>query len=306
MDTKKLFEFIQNEDIGEARPDELLERYTTWRIGGPADIFCEPSDWKKCQRLLQTAQLYDIPVTFLGAGSNVLVADEGIRGLVIHTKGLKNISWKGRIVTAGSGVSLTNLSQAAYRRGLAGMEFASGIPGTLGGAVIMNAGAYGFFLDSIIVNVKTLTKAGESKNYNKEQLDFGYRTSALKSINELVVQASLNLHEGIPEDIRSLMDQYQKERREKQPLQLPNAGSVFRNPPGYSAGRLVEAVGAKGWRIGDAEVSTQHANFIVNQGKAKASDVINLIKEVQKAVGEKFLVQLETEIVILGFNNNGR
>lgn len=301
MNTRKLFEFIQNENIGETWFDEPLERYTTWRIGGPADIFCEPQDPKKCQLLLSAAQLYGVPVTFLGAGSNVLVADEGIRGVVIHTKGLKNISWKGRIVTAGSGVSLTNLSQAAYRRGLAGMEFASGIPGTLGGAVIMNAGAYGYFLDSLILEVKTLTKSGESKIYSKEELDFGYRTSALKNGNELVVQASMRLQEGIPEKIKELMDRYQKERREKQPLQLPNAGSVFRNPPGYSAGRLVEAAGAKGWRIGDAEVSTQHANFIVNQGKATASDVFNLIREVQRAVKEKFLVELETEIVILGF-----
>jgi len=168
MEIKKLFGFIQNENIGEVRSDEPLERYTTWRIGGPADIFCEPQDTQKCQRLLEAAELYGVPVTFLGAGSNLLIADEGIRGVVIHTKGFKNISWKGRIVTAGAGVSLTNLSQAAYKKGLAGMEFASGIPGTLGGAVIMNAGAYGSFLDSLIIEVETLTKTGQSRNLRME------------------------------------------------------------------------------------------------------------------------------------------
>ena len=306
MDIMQLFGLIVREGWGEAQIDEPLSRHTTWRIGGPADLFYQPAGWEACSRVLSLAGAWQIPVTFLGAGSNVLVADEGIRGLVIHTKRLKSLSWQGHTAVAGSGTALAYLSGAAAEKGLSGLEFAAGIPGTLGGAVIMNAGAYGKSLGELVTEVKTIAKSGEVKVYSQEQMEFSYRSSILQKKDELVVEVKIVLKTGNHLEIKKLTEEYLELRRHKHPLDLPNAGSVFKNPRGVPAAKLIEEVGAKGWRVGDAQVSVQHANFIVNLGKAKACDVLKLIEKVREAVKTKYSVQLETEVIKLGFDDNRR
>ncbi len=300
MDIGQLYQKLKAEGNFEVRINEPLSKHTTWRVGGPAEIMCLPQSPEDCAFLLRLCSTYQIPVTLLGSGSNVLVADGGLKGVVIKTQKLKTVVWDGVQVTAGAGVSLPFLSQEAYKKSLSGLEFAAGIPGTIGGAAIMNAGAYGSSLAQVVSRITTLTEEGKFKIYSREELQFNYRTSILKNKNELVVEVVLLLKPGDPLEIRKAMDKNLREREAKQPLNLPNAGSVFKNPPGDSAGRLIEAAGAKGWRVGDAQVSEKHANFIVNLGKAKAADIIQLIKEVQRTVKEKFSVTLETEIIFLG------
>lgn len=285
--------------------NEPLKKYTTWRVGGPADIFYRPENPEQCAQVLSLAWRHQVPVTFLGVGSNVLVSDEGIRGLVIQTEGFREVFWNETEVTAGSGVLLSHLSRLAAEKGLSGLEFAAGIPGSLGGAVVMNAGAYGFSLDQVIVSVKSLDLEGTLKEYRKNELDLNYRYSVFKKKKEIIVETTLSLKPGEITEIKQLMTGYLNTRREKQPLELPNAGSVFKNT-GMGAGRLIEGVGAKGWRIGDAQVSEKHGNFIVNLGEAKAGEIIALIKEVQEAVREKYNLELETEVVFLGFTDNRR
>lgn len=280
---------------------EPLAKHTTWRIGGPAEYFCRPQTLLDCRKVLNIAWEERVPVTILGSGSNTLISDEGIKGLVMKTTRLRELSWENNVVTVGAGVALRNLSRQAGEKGLTGLEFAIGIPGTLGGAVIMNAGAHGQSVGESVQEVKTITPAGEVQSYSVEELNFSYRNSALKHGEELLVEAVLSLKPGNSQTINEMMNRFISIRQEKQPLQYPNAGSVFRNPPGDSAGRLIEAVGAKGWRIGDAQISHQHANFIVNLGQAKARDVLTIIKEVQKAVQEEYSICLETEVILLGF-----
>lgn len=285
---------------------EPLSRHTTWRIGGPADLLIRPESLEKCAGVLQWAHSRGLMITFLGGGSNVLVADTGIRGLVIQTRGLKSMAWEGGRVAAGVGISLPYLCQEALRRNREGLEFAAGIPGSLGGAVLMNAGAHGSSMGHLIHEVTTLTREGSLKKYRGQDLVFSYRHSPFKENNELLVEVVLNLNPGDPREIKSKMDHFKELRISSQPIQYPNAGSVFKNPPGDSAGRLIEKVGAKGWRVGDAQVSLIHANFIVNLGYALAQDVIRLIKEVREAVYHEYSIMLETEIIYLGFDDTGR
>ncbi|MFZ5752980.1 MAG: UDP-N-acetylmuramate dehydrogenase [Bacillota bacterium] len=300
MDTGELYQKLKEAGHFEIRMNEPLSKHTTWRVGGPAEIMCLPESPEDCAVILRISSTYQIPVTLLGSGSNVLVSDRGLKGVVIKTKKLKTIVWDGMRVTAGAGVSLPFLSQEAYKKSLAGLEFAAGIPGTLGGAVIMNAGAHGSSLSQVVSRVTTLTEEGRFKIYAKDALKFNYRSSILKNKKELVVEVNLTLQPGDPGQMKNSMEKYLREREAKQPLHLPNAGSVFKNPPGDSAGRLIEAAGAKGWRVGDAQISEKHANFIVNLGKAKAADIIQLIEEVQRTVQEKFSITLETEVIFLG------
>lgn len=306
MDLHSFYEWILQENLGYVLQGELLAKHTTWRVGGPADIFYQPDNWKKCLQVIGGANKQGIPVTFLGGGSNVLIADEGLRGVVISTKRLQKLVWEKDQVIVGAGMALPQLSYQFFQKDIRGLEFAAGIPGTVGGAVIMNAGAHNSCMEELVLQVKTITDEGQSKDYTKNELNFGYRTSALKNKKELVVEIGLKLQLGNNEEIKKLRKKYLEQRRIKQPINLPNAGSVFRNPPNDAAGRLIEAVGAKGWRIGDAKVSEKHANFIVNLGKAKATDILSLIQEVRVAVAQQFSLSLEPEVVLLGFDNNGR
>lgn len=300
MEIGLFYQQLVEKNYGPLLVAEPLKKYTTWKIGGAADLFYCPRNYRECAEVLQLARQAAIPVTFLGAGSNVLVADEGIRGLVIQTTDWREVTWEGCRVTAGAGTLISSLSRAAAERGLTGLEYAVGIPGSLGGAVIMNAGAYGYALEQVIEKVKSLDEKGRLREYTKTELALGYRTSIFKKKKELIVEATLYLKPGEAEVIKETMKGYLNTRREKQPLEMPSAGSVFKNT-GRGAGRLVEAVGAKGWRVGDAQVSEKHANFIINLGEAKATDVLTLISEVQRAVKRQFNVDLETEIVCLGF-----
>ncbi|MDD2400609.1 MAG: UDP-N-acetylmuramate dehydrogenase [Clostridia bacterium] len=280
--------------------DEPMKQHTSWRIGGPADIFYRPDSIEECSEVIKLARINQIPITFFGAGTNVLVSDEGIRGLIIQTEGLCEIIWGEVCVTAGTGVLLAHLSRIAAEKGLSGLEFAVGIPGSLGGATLMNAGAYGYSLGDSITSVRTLNLEGSINIYYKDDLNWSYRESIFKKKKELIVEVVLCLKPGNKTQIKEMMSKYLLCRKEKQPLDLPNSGSVFKNTS-QGAGRLIEEVGAKGWRVGDAQVSTKHANFIVNLGNAKAEDICALVKKVQEAVKKQYGIELETEVVFLGF-----
>lgn len=296
----EFYKLLNEKRYGPLFFQEPLQKYTTWKVGGLADLVYQPEDLAECAEVLQLARQYQVPVTILGVGSNVLIADQGLRGLVILTQGFQKVTWQQHQVTVGSGVLLSHLSRLAAEKGLTGLEFAAGIPGSLGGAVVTNAGAYGCSLDQVIVSVQSLNMEGKTKEYRKEELALKYRDSIFKREKELIVEIRLTLQIGNISEIKQRMRQYLHLRREKQPLELPNAGSVFKNT-GQGAGRLIEGVGAKGWRVGDAQISEKHANFIVNLGEAKASEIKTLIREVQKAVKQKYGVELETEVVFLGF-----
>ncbi len=305
MDLGKFYKQLAEKQVEPLFRNEPLQKYTTWKIGGPADLLYRPKNFIDCAEVLRLAKQFHVPVTFLGVGSNVLIADEGIRGLVIQTEGWREVSWSGQQVTAGSGILMSTLSRLTAEKGMSGLEFAAGIPGSLGGAVVMNAGAYGCSLAQVIAGVKTLDLAGELREYAPAELELGYRDSIFKKKKELIVETTLSLKPGNSDEIKEAMKEYLNTRRAKQPLDLPSAGSVFKNTA-QGAGRLIEGVGAKGWRIGDAQVSEKHANFIVNRGEAKASEVLALIKEVQKAVKQEYQVELKTEVVLLGFEDTGR
>lgn len=301
-----LAEHLRRQTKGEVRLDEPLAPYTTWRIGGPADLLFRPLDNTECRIALELASDSQIPVTFLGAGSNVLIADKGIRGLVVQTKNIREIVWDGSLVKVGAGLPLSLLSQLSVEKSFSGLEFAAGIPGSVGGAVLMNAGAYGSCIGDLVLTVKTFTKEGQEKTYSQHDLEFSYRNSILKHAQELVTEVVFSLKPGTAKAGKEIMEEYLRLRKSKHPLHLPNAGSVFKNPPGTPAARLIEAAGAKGWRVGGAQVAMEHANFIVNLGQAKACDVVELIEEVQKAVEEHFSICLETEVLFLGFDGSRR
>lgn len=305
MALEKMLIFLRERNYGPFYCDEPLKNYTSWRVGGPADLLYCPQKIDECAHVLKMAHKWKVPLTILGEGSNVLISDQGIKGLVIITSGFQEILWQGSRVTAGAGVLLASLSRQAAQRGLDGLAFAVGIPGSLGGAVVMNAGAYGSSLKEVLTEVQTLDKRGQLKTYKVEELSLGYRQSIFKETQELIVKVTLSLSWGDKTEIQTKMAAYLRERRLKQPLEWPSAGSVFKNTA-QGAGRLIEGVGAKGWSVGDAQVSEKHANFIINRGAAKASDIRALIKEVQLAVKEKYHLDLETEVVFYGFSDNGR
>ncbi|MBT9134140.1 MAG: UDP-N-acetylenolpyruvoylglucosamine reductase [Firmicutes bacterium] len=281
--------------------DEPMNRHTSFRIGGPADALFVPRDTYELKRALKGAQELGIGVTVIGNGSNLLVRDGGIRGLVIKLSGtLDYVHVLGTSLRAGSGVLLSTLAHLAVEAGLAGFEFAAGIPGTLGGALNMNAGAYDGEMKDVVSAVRALTLAGEEVELKGEELDFGYRHSALKARALVAVEATLSLVAGDRETSLARIAELNRLRREKQPIALPSAGSIFKRPPGQFAGRLIEQAGLKGCRIGDAEVSPLHAGFIVNIGNATARDVLDLIFHVQSRVREQSGILLEPEVRVVG------
>lgn len=306
MELQSFYEKMGDLFPGRIKLNESLASYTSWKIGGPAQVFFQPQDSLECAAALSTATHFAIPVTYLGGGSNVLVADGGVKGLVIQLRKLQETHWDGNRVRVGAGYSLPKLAKDAEERLLTGLEFTAGIPGTVGGAVLMNAGAHGVNIVNALESVRIITPDGEIRDILADQLEFGYRTSNLKNSGNIITEATLVLQPGDQEAIAKQMASVLEFRKTKQPMKYPNAGSVFKNPAGDAAGRLIEFVGAKGRRIGDAQVSEKHANFIVNLGEATAADVIMLIKEVQELVLQEFGFLLETEVVLLGFDDNGR
>ncbi len=281
--------------------NEPMKRHTTFRIGGPADYYLCPHSAKEIQKVVEICREEKLPYFILGNGSNLLVSDQGYRGVVIQLwKNVSDIRVEGCLIQAKAGASLAKIAAEALEEGLTGMEFAAGIPGTLGGAVVMNAGAYGGEMKDILKEVLVMDQQGRIFTLEKKDLKLGYRTSAVKEKGYIVLAAVLELRPGDREEIRKLMEDLKQKRVEKQPLDLPSAGSTFKRPEGYFAGKLIMDAGLRGFSVGGAQVSEKHCGFVVNTGGASASDVLTLIREVQKRVREKFGVELETEVKFLG------
>jgi UDP-N-acetylmuramate dehydrogenase len=280
---------------------EPMSQHTTFAVGGPADVLVLPHTVKEMSLAVRVARSYDIPVTVLGGGSNVLVLDGGIRGMVIQLNEMNRfLSCHATKILASSGFMLKDVCQYAQENGLAGMEFACGIPGTLGGAVFMNAGAYGGEMSHIVSRVRTVNRSGGVRTYETAEFGFGYRQSAFQKLQEYVVEVELQLQYGDKKEIQAMMDDLMDRRRSKQPLEMHSAGSTFKRPPGYFAGTLIDQTGLKGLAHGDAQVSTKHAGFVVNTGHATAADVLAVIHEVQRRVEAAHGVRLEPEVRILG------
>lgn len=281
--------------------NEPMKNHTTFRIGGPADYYLCPHSAKEIQKVVEICREEKIPYFILGNGSNLLVSDKGYRGAVIQLwKNVSDIRVDGCLIEAKAGASLAKIAALALEEGLTGMEFAAGIPGTLGGAVVMNAGAYGGEMKDILKEALVMDEEGKILTLEKENLKLGYRTSIVKEKGYIVLAAVLELQPGNREDIRKLMEDLKQRRAEKQPLDMPSAGSTFKRPEGYFAGKLIMDAGLRGFSVGGAQISEKHCGFVVNTGEASASDVWNLIREVQKRVRENSGVELETEVKFLG------
>lgn len=285
----------------EVRYEQPLKNYCSWKIGGTAQVLAVPKNADETAAVLKTADALGQKLEILAQGTNVLFSDSGIpSGMLLRE--LKEISWQDNKVTVSAGVSLGHLSRMAAQRGWADLAFISGVPGSIGGAVAMNAGCYGREIGSLVSRVYAVDRQGRSVVFSREECLFGYRQSRFKSGDEVVVSAELVMgQKQDPQEIAALIADYQQKRLSSQPYQWPNAGSVFKNPPANSAGRLIEQAGLKGYKIGDAQVSEKHANFIVNLGEAKAADVIALIKHIRRCVWEKYQVQLQPEVKFIGF-----
>lgn len=298
---KKIADELMQAGIEKVWTDEPLANHTTWRIGGPADLLIQPKDKASLQKALQIIHRHEIPWSVIGRGSNLLVRDRGIRGAVLKVaEGLSHCEFKGEEVCVGAGYSMIRLAVETGKMGLTGMEFAGGIPGTVGGAVYMNAGAHGSDLSRILIDAEILFENGESKVLSNEELSFSYRTSLLQKQKGIVLEARFQLRAGDRKEIAGTLAANKERRRNTQPLQMPCAGSVFRNPPNDHAGRLIEAAGLKGYRIGGAQVSEKHSNFIVNCGGATAADVLTLIDHVRSTILEKNGIDLHPEVLVVG------
>ncbi len=281
--------------------EEPLKKWTTWRVGGPAEYLVFPRDVQQVVGVIKVARENQIPIVILGNGSNVLVKDHGIRGLVINTAKLKKVEVSGINITAESGVSMPYLANVALKNSLTGLEFSVGIPASFGGAILMNAGAWGKSIGELIKEVRIVDFEGNIRTLEKGEIEFKYRKSSFqKDFKAIIVGGTIELTKGDAEKIKNLMTLHQQNRLEKQPLKLPNAGSVFKNPEGYAAGYLIESVGLKGFRVGGAKISDKHANFIVNSGEAKAEDILKLMEEVIRTVEDIYGIHLEPEVNVLG------
>lgn len=281
--------------------NEPMSRHTSFKIGGPADLMAMPKDEKELKLLLEKAATNNVPLTLIGNGSNLLVRDGGIRGIVVKLGNMLNkIVVEGNSITFGSGVSLAIASKKAAELSLTGMEFAVGIPGSIGGAVYMNAGAYDGEMANVVSSIEVMDKAGNMKNLTAAELNFGYRKTALQNSGLIVTSVTVTLQEGVKEEILAKMEDFSGRRISKQPLELPSAGSMFKRPPGYFAGTLIDQTGLKGYSVGGAQISEKHAGFVVNKGQATAADVIQLIKDVQDKVYAAHGVMLQPEVLIIG------
>lgn len=281
--------------------NEPLSKHTTFRIGGPADYLVLPASFTEVAKVLELIERFSVPVTILGNGSNVLVLDRGIRGLVIKFGSeMGYIRHTGTTVFAGAGALLAEVSQYAAQAKLTGFEFAIGIPGSIGGAVFMNAGAYEGDMSQVVQAVTAVCSNGTLRRFVREELKFGYRHSVFQENACLVCEVELGLSNGEDTSIQVRLDDFTNKRQSKQPLEMPSAGSTFKRPQGYFAGTLIEQAGLKGIRVGGAQVSTKHAGFIINAGGATAKDVLALISKVQDSVYQQFGVSLHPEVRVLG------
>ena len=281
--------------------NELMSRHTTFRVGGEAACLLKVSNSKELSRIITFLRETEHDFFVLGNGSNLLVSDNGYDGIVLKLEGeFGEVRASGLKIVAGAGVSLSKVAKTALEEGLTGMEFASGIPGTLGGAVVMNAGAYDGEMKQIIKEVTVMDREGNILVLDNDTMEFGYRTSAIKNRPFIVLSAVLTLQEGEKEEIKNKMDDFAERRREKQPLEYASAGSTFKRPEGYFACKLIMDAGLRGFSIGGAQVSEKHCGFIINKGNASATDIAELIAEVQERVKEQFGVMLEPEVIRIG------
>lgn len=281
--------------------DEPMKKHTTFRIGGNADCFVIPKTKEQIQAVVRLCESKKVPYYFLGNGSNLLVSDQGYRGVIINIyKNQNHINIEGNRITAQAGALLSKIAKEALNASLTGFEFAAGIPGTLGGAVVMNAGAYGGEMKQVLVSAKVLSREGEILTLTNEELKLGYRTSVIPGGGYLVLEALLELEPGDKEEIKSRMDDLAARRSSKQPLEFPSAGSTFKRPEGYFAGKLIMDSGLRGYSVGDAAVSEKHCGFVINKGSATAKEVLGLIRHVQEEVFRQFGVKMETEVKMLG------
>lgn len=283
------------------RQQEPMNLHTTFRIGGPADLFVTPESMQAVAESIRICKETQTPYAVIGNGSNLLVSDAGYRGAIIQIgRNLNQVSVAGEEIRAQAGAMLSVIAKTALAESLTGFEFASGIPGTLGGAVVMNAGAYGGEMKDVLTEVTVLTGEGEIRTIPAEKLELGYRTSLAAKNGWIILEAVLNFQKGDAEAIRGRMEELKVQRVTKQPLDLPSAGSTFKRPEGYFAGKLIMDAGLRGFSVGGAQVSEKHCGFVVNKGGATAEDVWNLIRAVQKKVQEDAGVKLEPEVKFLG------
>ena len=284
----------------EVKINEPMMKHTSFRAGGAAEWFAVPEQVEELKAVLAACKRADTPWYVIGNGSNLLVSDKGFPGVIISTAKFDRLEINGTEITVGAGVMLSKLANTAYKAGLTGLEFAAGIPGTVGGACVMNAGAYGSEMKNVLKSVTVLTAEGYVETLQAEELELGYRTSVIPKKGYLVLEAVVSLTEGNMEEIKAVMDDLAFRRKDKQPLEFPSAGSTFKRPEGYFAGKLIEDCGLKGFSVGGAQVSEKHAGFVINKGGATASDIYNLCKEVEKKVQAEFGVALEMEVKLLG------
>lgn len=281
--------------------DEPMKKHTTFRIGGPSDYFVLPKNIEEVKGVIALCKEKEVPFYILGNGSNLLVSDDGFRGVIIQLyKNMSHIEVEGNAIRAQVGALLSKIAAEALQNGLTGFEFASGIPGTLGGAVVMNAGAYGGEMKDVLTEVTALTQDGEVKVLKKEELDLGYRTSVVGKKGYIALEAVVELQKGNPDEIKATMDDLKERRTTKQPLEYPSAGSTFKRPEGYFAGKLIQDTGLRGFSVGGAQISEKHCGFVINKDRATAKDVAELMREVSDRVEAKFGVPLEPEVKKLG------
>lgn len=294
----KLVEVLSTERVLQ---DESMKKHTTFRVGGPADYFTVPVTKEEVKAVVGICKEMQIPYYILGNGSNLLVSDEGYRGVIIQLyKEMSGIEVNGKVIRAQAGASLAKIANAALESELTGFEFAAGIPGTIGGACVMNAGAYGGEMRDVLVEVTVLTQDGEVLTLANDELELGYRTSVIAKKDYIVLEAVIELKPGKAEDIKAIMEELREKRVSKQPLEYPSAGSTFKRPEGHFAGKLIQDAGLRGFKVGGAQVSEKHCGFVINAGKATAHDVDELMKQVSAKVEEQFGVTLEPEVKRLG------
>ena len=303
MSNTALFEALTNTfTTAEILRDEPMANHTTFKVGGPADFMVQPTSASEVDAAIAAAKLAGEPWWIIGCGSDLLVSDDGLRGVVIKIgERMANVSIEGTCVRAQAGATNETVAEAACAAGLAGYEFASGIPGSIGGAAIMNAGAYEGEFKDVARAVTCLHGRGNIRTLSAEEADWGYRHSMMGDEGLIVLEVELELHNDDPAAIRARMDDLAQRRSSKQPLEMASAGSTFKRPTGYFAGKLIQDSGMQGHRVGGAQVSTKHAGFVVNTGTATAADVLQVIRDVQAAVREQFGVELEPEVKMWGF-----
>ncbi len=290
--------FVPGENIHLQEP---MAAHTTFKVGGPADCLIELENAGQLARIQHYLGQCGIPYTVMGKGSNILVRDRGYRGVVLQMgRYMSRIQVEGNHMSAQAGAQLAQVARAAWEHGLTGMEFASGIPGTVGGGVVMNAGAYGGEMSQVVTQVTVTGPEGEILQLDNATMEFGYRSSIIRSQPFSVLEVSFELQPGDKDEIKQRMDELAMKRRQKQPLEFPSAGSTFKRPEGYFAGELIMKAGLRGFQIGGARVSDKHCGFVINTGNATAADIEEVIREVQERVKDRFHVELEPEIVFLG------